>query len=330
MRSLKNLIKYIFALIFHYSGYNCWVMNRCKLHYILMFHRLDKKHDIINISIPVNFFGTIVEWSKEMGDVVNMTDLISAKKQEIRFCMTFDDGYSTVKRISEVALGVPSVLYLATAFIETGKEFWATELDNLISCYDKNSLDLTSFHLGIYDLSSVAYKKLVIYELNLQMKSLHPSDIRAIIIYLRLISAKELVSNNEFLCWKEIRELMSNGMEVGGHTHNHAISSRVTPEEFRNEIVISNECLNRNIYQEVKHFAYPNGQFQDISLFSRQILKDEGYESAVSTIEGPNNINDDPYCLKRFNVSTERIASPWGTPSKAMFTTMLVNPINFH
>jgi len=119
-------------------------------------------------------------------------------------------------------------------------------------------------------------------------------------------------------------------MELGGHTHSHVISSMVTPDEFSNEIKKSNQLIFDETGINAKHFAYPNGRAQDISVFSREILIEEGYASAVTTIEGSNGIDEDPFYLKRFNVSKDRIVNPLGGASKAMFTTMLVNPINIH
>jgi len=119
-------------------------------------------------------------------------------------------------------------------------------------------------------------------------------------------------------------------MEVGGHTHRHVISTMVTPVEFKREVCKSNQLILDNTGLKSKHFAYPNGRQEDISVFSRQILKDEGYASAVTTMEGSNNIHTDLFLLKRYNVSKDRIANPWGNASKALFTTMLANPIKLH
>lgn len=330
---VKRWIKYLLALVLHYSGFNYWKIKTSKQHYILMFHRLEDKNDLLNISIPVSWLGRVIEWSNTLGSLVSMTDLIDFKKPEVRFCITFDDGFKNVLRIDEIPLKFPSIIYLATEFIESNKKFWAVEVERLISNSHKDNVDLTSFHLDKYDLSCIESKEIAISKLNMEMKKFHPADIDAIMTYLKFVlmdDGGECVSGNDFLCWSEILVLSALDMEVGGHTHKHVISSRVSPEEFKDEIQLCNYLIEKNTGKNVKHFAYPNGRMQDISVFSREILIMEGYKSAVTTIEGANSVGDDPYFLKRFNVSKDRIVNPWGFPSKAMFTTMLVNPIRVH
>lgn len=328
----KRWLKYIIAILFHYSGYNQWVINAAKQHYILMFHRLEDADDLLNISLPVNYLREIIKWSHGIGSIVSMSEIISADKKQVRFCITFDDGFSSVKNINEIAYGIPFILYLSTAYINSNQLFWVVELEQLINACELKELNLNTFNLGVYELTTKLKKDEAIYQLNADLKKLHPADIDVIIMYLhcKLNVDVERIGSNQFLDWDDVRLLINTGMEVGGHTHNHVISSKVTPAEFENEIKISNKLINENTDVYCRHFAYPNGRYQDISIFSRQILIDEGYVSAVSTIEGPNSIDDDQYLLKRFNVSKNRISNPWGNSSKAMFTTMLVNPIKFH
>lgn len=334
LMTIKRWIKYIVALLFHYSGMNSLIMKISKRHYILMFHRLEEKKDLLNISIPVPYLSALVGWAEEVGSILSLDDMIMAKDNAVRFCITFDDGFSNVKRIKEVANRIPYILYLATAYIESTRPFWAVKLEQLICSSNLESVNLTSFNLGHYDLSNDANKEHAIAKLNSEIKEFHPADIEAIIKYLQFYLGSNIdyenVEINQFLNWDEIRCLMDSGMDVGGHTHTHVISSKVSPSEFKDEVQLSNKIIYKNTSVNCKHFAYPNGRQQDISISSRKILIDEGYLSAVTTIEGSNEAGADPYLLKRFNVSKDRIASPWGTPSKAMFTTMLVNPIRSH
>lgn len=297
-----------------------------------MFHRLEAKQDALNISIPIQYFSSLVEWSKTIGELVSMSTLIEANKPQVRICVTFDDGFENVNQVSQLAGDIPYILYLSTAYIESEKEFWAVELEKLIYGSHLDFLDLISFNMETYDLRSASKKQYALSMINSDVKKLHPVDIEAVITYLRLVLTtdnKDKV-DNQFLQWNDVIDMHHKGMEVGGHTHNHIISSKVSPVEFLNDIKVSNKLIAKHLGFTPKHFAYPNGRKEDISVFSRQILIDEGYLSAVTTIEGACDVSDDPYLLKRYNVSVDRIANPWGYPSKAMFTTMLVNPLRLH
>ncbi len=328
----KRWLKYFIALLFHYSGFNSWSIKRSRRHYILMFHRIEEGKDLLNISLPLRHLEFAVEWARELGSLTSMSDIIQSKSKSVRFCITFDDGFKNVLKINDFPSYFPCIIYLATDYIDTYKKFWAVELERIILTSENKSIDLSLFHLGCFDLSNNSKKEVAIKELNSGIKKHHPADINAIIKYLTLTLDSEsgCTTNNSFLCWEDIRSLAKNGMELGGHTHSHVISSMVTPDEFSSEIKKSNQLILEETGMNAKHFAYPNGRAQDISVFSREILIEEGYVSAVTTIEGANEINDDSFYLKRFNVSKDRIVNPLGGASKAMFTTMLVNPINIH
>jgi peptidoglycan/xylan/chitin deacetylase (PgdA/CDA1 family) len=295
-----------------------------------MFHRLDDADDLFNISIPFYYFSNVVSWSRKIGDIVSMNELILQDKKKVRISITFDDGFRSFMHIKEIIPSIPSTLYVSTAFIETDQKFWVVELEELVFNSKKDIIDLTHFFLNIYDISTLEGKKETIKLLNLQIKDLHPRDIEEVINYLKLTLCYGVSFKEEFLSWREIEMLAYDGVEIGGHTHSHIITTKVMPEEFREELITSNSLINKYTSKQAVHFAYPNGRKQDISNFSREILKAEGYISAVTTIEGANSIGDDPFMLKRFNVSKDRIKNPWGRPSKAMFTTMLVNPIDSH
>jgi peptidoglycan/xylan/chitin deacetylase (PgdA/CDA1 family) len=328
----KRWLKYFAALLFHYSGFNSWSLKRSRRHYILMFHRIEEGKDLLNISLPLRHLECVVAWAYSLGNLVSMSELIQSKSKNVRFCITFDDGFKNVLEINGFSANFPCILYLATNYIDTNERFWAVELERIILASESTSIDLSLFHLGSFDLSNNEKKEIAIRELNCGIKKHHPADIDAIIKYLSITLNSETccATSNSFLCWEDIRSLANNGMELGGHTHSHVISSMVTPDEFSNEIKKSNQLIFDETGINAKHFAYPNGRAQDISVFSREILIEEGYASAVTTIEGSNGIDEDPFYLKRFNVSKDRIVNPLGGASKAMFTTMLVNPINIH
>jgi len=328
---IKRYIKYIISLFFHYSGFNLWYIKKHKLHYILMFHRLEDSVDSLNISIPIRFLKSIIQWSDSLGELCGLDDLLKAKSQSTRFSLTFDDGFENIIQVKSLLPSTPIILYLATDYIESDRKFWALELEYLIINSDQPYLDLSDFNLGRYDFINENSKYLAISKLNNELKGFHPNDIDLIIRKLRnnisMLYKEEF--NNMFLSWEQVNSLIEGGMEIGGHTHSHVISSKVSPDEFKYELQISNGLIKSHTGITPKHFAYPNGRQQDIALSSRDQLKEEGYISAVTTVEGANEVGDDPFLLKRFNVTKDRVSNPFGLPSKAMFTMMLVNPFRF-
>jgi len=167
---IKRWVKYVLALIFHYSGLNRRKIITSNQHYILMFHRIENERDLLNISIPVEYLKGIIQWTKELGQLVGMTDMIEAEQDAVRFCITFDDGFESVKKLNELEKEIPYILYLATGYIETSRKFWAIELERIIMSSQVDEINLSSFQLSSYNLSSVGNKELAISKLNSEVK----------------------------------------------------------------------------------------------------------------------------------------------------------------
>ena len=327
-RITKVWFKYILALVFHYLGINNFLLKRSKSAYILMLHRISNSDDILNISIKPKNLKTAIDWCEQLGCITDMGCLYGENELNSRFAITFDDGYSSVLKVLELPKIVPMTVYLSTGFIEKSRSFWATYIESLLMKDRIRYIDLNEFNLGSYRLASYRQRRNAILVLNKKIKLLHPSVIQEIIN-----SLEDKFGNsdkNEFLNWNQVKQLSEAGITIGSHTHNHAITSRLSKMDFEQEMQLSHELIEQKLGQEVQHFAYPNGQAQDIAPFCHEILRQKRFDTAVTTIEGGNAIDQDTYMLKRFNLSNERMENPWGKPSKAMFTSMLTNPLSIY
>lgn len=326
---IKCIFKYALSLLLHYSGTNKYILKKSNKLYILMFHRLNDEVDYLHMSISSSDFRKVISWVKEFGDIISLDAALKHDFKKNNFCLTFDDGYENVKKLPKLIPGVPVTLYLSTAFIGENASFWAIELQNLIMKYSNTLIDLTEYSLGKYYLNSVDEREKTLYFLNNAVKNFHPDIINKIILSLReQVKPNDVIDQSEFLNWKQVNMLVESGVEIGAHTHNHVIVSKLSASELRNEIDLSNNLITNNIGTIPAHFAYPNGRAQDISDLSREILIDSGYKSAVTTIEGANELGYDVFRLYRFNIDTSRIINPFGKASKAMLTTLLANSIN--
>ncbi|MCP5325874.1 MAG: polysaccharide deacetylase family protein [Oceanospirillaceae bacterium] len=259
-----------------------------------------------------------------------MDNMLDAQAARLRFGFTFDDGYANVGEILNLPRSAPMTVYLATGFIDIKRRFWATSIESLLLDARVTALNLSDLGLGEFVLSDKVSRRHAITNLNCLLKRMPPNKIDEIMqsIYERLDIESD--DSNQFLSWAQVKALRASGVTIGSHTHNHAITSMVSEAEFIDEIALSNQTIISQLGEKPLHFAYPNGQKQDIAPFCEKVLVDAGYRSAVTTIEGDNRIGDNPFMLRRYNLSTERMQTPWGTPSRAMFTTLLSNPLRMH
>ncbi|MBC8228012.1 polysaccharide deacetylase family protein [bacterium] len=98
----------------------------------------------------------------------------------------------------------------------------------------------------------------------------------------------------EHLVWIRIK-----GFEVGVHTKNHSDLGSIGIEHLREEIIESKKELEALLEQKVSYFAYPFGDFSNMSDEAIEIIKEAEYECALTIIPGVNNNLTNRYCLHR-------------------------------
>lgn len=99
--------------------------------------------------------------------------------------------------------------------------------------------------------------------------------------------------------WWQIEEIYQSGLvEIGAHSISHPSLGAMSKESARREIEISKSEIEKHLEIPVYSFAYPNGSFNQETT---DLVKNAGYTSAVTTIEGTNTDLKDKYLLKRIH-----------------------------
>jgi peptidoglycan/xylan/chitin deacetylase (PgdA/CDA1 family) len=108
------------------------------------------------------------------------------------------------------------------------------------------------------------------------------------------------------LRWDEVREMARHGIEFGAHTVTHPILAKVeSPEEQRWEIEESKRRVEAELQMPVKHFCYPNGQPDDISPAIVEIVRQAGFQNAVTAQQGLSHAQTPLFLLKRIPVGND-------------------------
>jgi peptidoglycan/xylan/chitin deacetylase (PgdA/CDA1 family) len=107
---------------------------------------------------------------------------------------------------------------------------------------------------------------------------------------------RDLPAGTRLLTWDEVRALDAGGVEVGGHTVNHAVLSNLALVEARRELAGCRDDIAANLGKAPRHFAYPNGYYTPAV---QGEVAAAGFEAAV-TIEDEENRRGQPaFGLKR-------------------------------
>ncbi|HYB60462.1 MAG TPA: polysaccharide deacetylase family protein [Methylomirabilota bacterium] len=112
---------------------------------------------------------------------------------------------------------------------------------------------------------------------------------------------------NEYLTWREIREMHSYGIRIGSHTVSHPDLYRLSPSEIEYEIRQSKETIEDALGEFVRSFSYPYAFPQQDKRFVerlKDLLRTHGYENGVSTILGTAGPDHDWFFLPRLPVNS--------------------------
>lgn len=107
----------------------------------------------------------------------------------------------------------------------------------------------------------------------------------------------------------ESLKLMSRaGIEIGAHTRNHCDLGQVADAELLfDELVVARDELEDLIECEVKYFAFPYGQKENLNDEVFRLAKMYGFHGVCSAYGGLNSPGDNPFHLQRIHGDPELI-----------------------
>jgi peptidoglycan/xylan/chitin deacetylase (PgdA/CDA1 family) len=139
-----------------------------------------------------------------------------------------------------------------------------------------------------------------------RMKSFPDSTMRQILSELESCLEVSLPSKPPgpyaVLDWEQVKIMARSGIDFGSHSVTHPILTRLTGlAQVEQEIRGSKGRIEAVLDRPVAHFAFPNGQPEDISDEVLRVVRDAGFITAVTTSGGQVQRGDNPYLLKRIS-----------------------------
>lgn len=109
---------------------------------------------------------------------------------------------------------------------------------------------------------------------------------------------------------EQLRAMAGAGIEIGAHTYTHADLGRIIAADgidgaidarrkLHYEIVSATEDLRDAVGCPVRYFAFPFGQYVNLSRQAFEMAQDAGFEAVCSAYGGYNYPGDDPFHLQR-------------------------------
>lgn len=209
--------------------------------------------------------------------------------------VTFDDGYAnSLTHASKVLLetGVPAAFFLPTGYIGDRRVLWPTEVylrvytwrNHSLPLPDGSEIDLSEdpqARTAIATAVEEMCKELPIEEANQYLCQLRGSSSPWEVTQKFGKAGQEMFS---FLSWDQVRELHRLGFDIGSHSVEHPILSRISTERLVNELRCSKQTIENQLGTECYSFAYPNGGPRDFDRRTPSAIVESGYELAFTLI----------------------------------------------
>jgi peptidoglycan/xylan/chitin deacetylase (PgdA/CDA1 family) len=114
------------------------------------------------------------------------------------------------------------------------------------------------------------------------------------------------IEGANYLTWKEVRELHSEGIAFGSHSVTHADFRSLGPDQIDYELEYSKETIEQRTGAPVESFSYPFALPEEDGDFIRYLadtLENVGYSNGVSSTIGRAKPKDTRFFLPRLSVN---------------------------
>jgi peptidoglycan/xylan/chitin deacetylase (PgdA/CDA1 family) len=208
--------------------------------------------------------------------------------------ITFDDGYRNNLTLAAPILrraGAPAVFFLATGYIGTDRLLWPLEMEaRLLQAQPGN-------------VSLVAERRRYSKSVSNAERLKYLEELRASTSLDLSVIDREL---NDFLSWDEVRRLAALGFDLGSHTVEHPILSRLDAAELRWELTESRARIAAETGREASAIAYPNGGANDYTPNTCDAAREAGYQNAFAVGDRFAERSSDPFAIRRWIISGHR------------------------
>lgn len=280
---------------------------------VLLYHRVDDRRDPYSSAVPVHVFDAQMSYLASNFNVISLSQLLDRVAQGVgveprTVAITFDDGYRDNYVYAHAILkkyGLPAALFVATGYTDTSRRMWNDRIAGAIQHTDRKAIkvELPAETLSLpldSERSKLASMVLVLEKL----KSLPEIENQLIVDgIVQQLGGLNTLTDRLMLSWSELREMAGSVWEIGSHTVEHRILTKISHAEIQGELANSKETLEQHLQIPITLFAYPNGKEPDFDKTTRELVRSAGYRAALTTLDGVNREGIDPFEIRRI--------SPW-------------------
>ena len=219
--------------------------------------------------------------------------------------ITFDDGYADNLEAARILHrhGLSATFYLTAGCLAGGQPFWPVEIRALIPAVREPVIHLSADgQVVTIPVDSDSARALAVKRVTRLFKA-HSIPVRESMREQLRAQAGEVHVPNAMLRWDQMSDLQRLGMTIGSHTLTHPNLPNAGPADARHEIEGSKARLEAELGAPVTMFSYPNGGAERyMTRETAQIVREAGYEAAVTSRNAFATRESNPFALERIEV----------------------------
>jgi peptidoglycan/xylan/chitin deacetylase (PgdA/CDA1 family) len=305
---------------------------------ILLYHRvIEFRSDPQLLAVTPKHFAEHLEVIARLGEPTRLSQLDRALDRPIRkmppIVVTFDDGYADNLYVAKPLLaqyGAPAAVFVSSGHVRAQREFLHDELEKILLQPGRLPPRLTLAIAGQmhhWDLGAAAEYRDGDYRnhrhwniLSQQTPTQRHQVYRSLCEVLCPLSSDERsVSLCQLLEWSQVdpqarpshrpltaaeltRLHQGDLVEIGGHTIDHPVLSRLSEAAQRAQIAGCKSELENMLGSPVTAFAYPYGTRHDYSAATVTAVKAAGFSQACANCAGLIRRDTDRWQLPRLLV----------------------------
>jgi len=289
---------------------------------VLVYHRVvrdgESRNDrfAIERGTPAGVFEAQIRFMLKRFVPVRAVQVLEPPSQPMQFAVTLDDGYEDNFSVAAPILrrlGVPATFFVVSDYVGTDRLLWWEQLAEMMRATRAPSLDLGSIlpHAGggnsmSLQLRTPAGRRRAYEQLSAALRSAPHAVLAALIERAsRALGVRPREQGREYplMSWEQLRELVRQGFEVGGHTATHCNVVGADSGLLRAEIVSSARIIESRIGAPVLSFAYPYGHHERRDSLAAELLREAGCRVAFTGTTGVEQGDPDPFALPRARIN---------------------------
>ena len=274
--------------------------------------RIIQFHGVGDDDYPAEIFQAQLKYLRKHLSIIPLESLVEKVANENRpagndIALTFDDGlrnhYTIVYPILK-RLDVPATFFVCPGLIEGRAWLWNQE-------------------------ASVRLRLLAGDERAALCRELRApsSDVEEIVAWMKTLASSPRTSAEEairgmtpdfkptaedqerygMMTWEELSAMDPALVSIGSHTVTHPILTTLSPVDLSYEVRESRRWLEERLQRPIKHFCYPNGDYNGAVLRCVR----QCYGVAVTSQKGDIRLGDDLHSLRRVPTDGQLPALAW-------------------